>query len=79
MKRLRKILERTIEGIFTVSGAVTTVTILLIVVFLFREGLGLFKSPAVEKGYLLCVNTSNTVSHLSSAQIMDNFDYRTEN
>lgn len=49
MKRLRKILERTIEGIFTVSGAVTTVTILLIVVFLFREGLGLFKSPAVEK------------------------------
>ena len=79
MKRLRKILERTIEGIFTVSGAVTTVTILLIVVFLFREGLGLFKSPAVEKGYLLCVNTSNTVSHLSSAQIMDIFDYRTEN
>lgn len=49
MKRLRKILERTIEGIFTVSGAVTTVTILLIVVFLFREGLGLFKSPAVER------------------------------
>ena len=79
MKRLRKILERTIEGIFTVSGAVTTVTILLIVVFLFREGLGLFKSPTVEKGYLLCVNTSNTVSHLSSAQIMDIFDYRTEN
>ena len=79
MKRLRKILERTIEGIFTVSGAVTTVTILLIVVFLFREGLGLFKSQAVEKGYLLCVNTSNTVSHLSSAQIMDIFDYRTEN
>lgn len=79
MKRLRRILERTVESILTVSGAVTTVTILLIVVFLFREGLGLFKSPAVEKGYALCVNASNPVASLDPVEIKQVFDYQIEN
>lgn len=75
MKRLKKITELFTESILTLSGAVTTITIILIVVFLFREGIGLFKSPSVEKGYLLCVNSSNTVSHLGPKQIMSIFDY----
>lgn len=75
MMRFKRILERTVESILTLSGAVTTVTILLIVVFLFREGLGLFRSPAVEKGYALCVNSSNPVAHLNSQQIKEIFDY----
>ncbi|MBP6430028.1 MAG: phosphate ABC transporter permease subunit PstC, partial [Bacteroidales bacterium] len=61
MKRIKRILERTIESILTVSGAVTSIAILLIVIFLFKEGLGLFKSPSVEKGYSLYVNSKNTV------------------
>lgn len=79
MKKIRKILERFVEGILTVSGAITTITILLIVVFLFREGLGLFNSPSVEKGYNLCVNASNPVLHLSSGDIMKIFDYEATN
>lgn len=79
MKRLRRIIEKLIESILTISGAVTTVTILLIVVFLFREGLGLFKSPTVEKGYALCVNSSNRVAHLNPIQIKEIFDYQIEN
>ena len=79
MKRFKRILERIVESILTVSGAVTTVTILLIIIFLFREGLGLFRSPAVEKGYALCVNSSNTVDHLNSHQIKEIFDYEIEN
>lgn len=79
MKKIRKILERFVEGILTVSGAITTITILLIVVFLFREGLGLFNSPSVEKGYNLCVNASNPVLHLSSVDIMEIFDYEATN
>lgn len=79
MKRLRRIIEKLIESILTVSGAVTTVTILLIVVFLFREGLGLFNSPAVENGYSLCVNTANRVTHLGPYQIKEIFDYEIEN
>jgi phosphate transport system permease protein len=78
MKRFKRILEKGIESMLTLSGAVTTVTILLIVIFLFREGLGLFKSPAVEKGYALCVNASNPVERLSPFQIKEIFDYRIE-
>lgn len=78
MKRLQRIIERIIESLLTLSGAVTTVTILLIVVFLFREGLGLFRSPAVEKGYALCVNSANPVAHLGPQQIKQIFDYQIE-
>lgn len=74
MKRLRRISERIIEALFTVSGAITTIVILLIVVFLFREGLGLFKSPAVENGYSLCVNSANGVTYLDPTQIKEIFD-----
>ena len=66
--------ERLVEGLFTVSSAVTTIVILLIVVFLFREGFGLFKSPAVEKGYSLCVNSANRITHLNPVQIKEIFD-----
>ncbi len=71
-------MRRIIEGIFTLSGAVTTITILLIVVFLFREGFGLFRSPVVEKGYALCLNADNPVQKLTSHQIKQIFDYEIE-
>ncbi len=74
MRKTKRIFDLFIEGLLTVSGAVTTIVILLIVVFLFREGLGLFKSPAVEKGYALCVNADNPVAHLDPVQIKDIFD-----
>lgn len=67
------------EGLFSLSGAVTTVVILLITVFLFCEGLGLFKSSAVEKGYVLCVNSANPVNSLKSYDIKQIFDYEIEN
>lgn len=79
MKRFKRIIEKLIEGILTVSGAVTTIVILLIVVFLFREGAGLFRSPAVEKGYALCVDAGNTVTHLGPKQIKEIFDWEIEN
>jgi len=79
MKRYRRWIEKGVEGLLTLSGAVTTVTILLIVVFLFREGFGLFRSPAVEKGYALCVHASNPVDRLNARQIKELFDYRVEN
>lgn len=75
---MRKFIEKLIEGMLTVSGAVTTITILLIVVFLFREGFGLFRSPAVESGYALCVNASNPVERLDPGQMKKIFDYEIE-
>lgn len=79
MIRFRRLFEKFIESILTVSGVVTTVTILLIVVFLFREGFGLFSAPAVENGYSLCVNSRNSIDNLNPQQITKIFDYETEN
>lgn len=56
------------------SGSITSIAILLIVIFLFKEGLGLFNSPSVEKGYVLCVNASNPIEYLSSHEIKQIFD-----
>lgn len=79
MKRIKKITERFVEAIFTVSGALTSIVILLIVVFLFKEGIGLFSSPAVENGYVLCINTENSVEKLSVTEIKRIFDSEIEN
>jgi len=79
MKQLRKTLERIVEALLTASGAVTTLVIFLIIIFLFKEGFGLFKSPVVEKGYVLCVNEDNPVSDLTAYQIKQVFDVEIEN
>lgn len=62
-----------------VSGGVTSVTILLIVFFLFKEGVGLFGSPAVEQGYVVTVNRENTVRDISPVQLKDVFDSKITN
>lgn len=79
MIRLKKIAARITEGILSVSGAVTSITILLIVIFLFKEGSGLFNASTVEKGYSLCVNAENKVETLSVSQIKRIFDSEIEN
>ncbi|SBW03932.1 conserved membrane hypothetical protein [uncultured Dysgonomonas sp.] len=74
MKQLKRILERIVESILTVSGAVTSISILLIVIFLFKEGFGLFNSPSVEHGYTLVVNSKNAVNKLNVLEIKEIFD-----
>jgi len=78
-KHFRRIYERIIEGILTLSGGITSFTILLIIVFLFKEGIGLFNSPNVEKGYVLAVNASNPVERLTPKEIKEIFDYEFDN
>lgn len=74
MKRFQNIKERFIESIFTVSGALTSIVILLIVIFLFKEGLGLFNAPSVEEGYQLVVHADNPIEELSVNEIKQIFD-----
>ena len=62
-----------------VSGGVTSVTIILIVFFLFKEGIGLFGSPTVEQGYVVAVNRENTVRNLSPVQLKEIFDSEVTN
>ena len=74
MKKLKSVIEFIIEKLFTVSGAVTSIAIVLIVVFLFKEGFGSFDSPSVEKGYALYTNSKNPVDNLSVSEIKHIFD-----
>jgi phosphate transport system permease protein len=73
-KKKNRFLEFLIEWIFRLSGSVTSLIILLISIFLFTEGWGLFNSSSVEKGYVLCVNKSNNITHLTPKQIKEIFD-----
>ena len=78
-KLFKRLPERVIEGLLTISGGITSFTILLIVIFLFKEGSGLFQSPDIEKGYVLAVNAGNPVEHLDTKQIKEIFDYEFSN
>jgi phosphate transport system permease protein len=74
VKFVRKIFEKIIEGFLMLSGGLTSLIVVLIVVFLFREGLGLFGSPAMEPSSVLAVNKTNPVRSLSASQVKNIFD-----
>jgi len=76
---MRRFIEKIVENILRLSGAVTTIIILLMVVFLFKEGFGLFNNPVVERGHVLCVNASNKIDYLNSREIKLIFDGEIEN
>ncbi|MCX6189475.1 MAG: phosphate ABC transporter permease subunit PstC [Bacteroidetes bacterium] len=73
-KTLKKWLEKTIEGILFLSSTITTLTVILIVVFLFKEGKSLFQSTPIEEGFVLAVNKANAAGNLSANQIKNIFD-----
>lgn len=73
-RRFRKFLEAIAERVLMASGAITSLTILLIVVFLFREGSGLFNNTIIENGYTLAVNRNNPIDRLTPEQINDIYD-----
>ena len=71
---MKRFIEKLVEGALLISGSVTSITILLIVIFLFKEASGLFNSPVIEEGYVLAMNKTNPVKKLSSFQIKQIFD-----
>ena len=71
---MKKFLEKIVTGVITCSGFRTSVIILLIVLFLFSEGFGLFSQKTIEDGYALVVNKDNPVNELDAKQIKEIFD-----
>ena len=63
---MKKLLEKIVTGIITCSGFITSLIILLIVLFLFSEGFGLFSQKTIEDGYVLVVNKNNPVNELNA-------------
>ena len=78
-RKLAIVNEKIAETIIRVCGWISSLTILLMVVFLFKEGAGLFSSKQVEDGYILAVNKSNKVDHLGVENIKDIFDMEITN
>jgi len=72
--KLRKLGEKFAEGILFTSSTVTTLTVLFIVYFLFKSGIGLFNVRPVEEGYTLALNGTNPIQELSSKQLKDIFN-----
>lgn len=76
---LKKFKETLIEGLLMISGTVTSLTVLLIVFFLFSEGIGVFTESPVETGYSIALNKTNTVSALSAEQVKNIYDKKITN
>jgi phosphate transport system permease protein len=76
---VKRFIEKLVKGALLISGSITSITILLIVLFLFKEASGLFNSPVIEDGYVLAFNKENPVKHLSSYQIKEIFDSKITN
>ena len=71
---IKKFFEKIAEGALLISGSITSLAILLIILYLFTEASGLFTSPIIEKGYVLAVNDANPITELSPVQIKEIFD-----
>jgi phosphate transport system permease protein len=74
MKSYRKIIERMLEGVLFSSSTITSLAVILIVIFLFREGIGLFNSSPMEKNYVIVVSKQNPVQELTATQIKSIFN-----
>lgn len=77
--RIQKFGERIIESFLLLSGTVTSVTVLLIVWFLFKEGITVFGSSPVEEGNTIAINGANPVKELSAEQLKNIFDQEITN
>ena len=71
---MKRFFEKLAEGVLLISGSITSITILLIILFLFKEASGLFRTPIVEEGYVLALNKDNSVKHLNAYEIKQIFD-----
>lgn len=74
MKSRKYFWESLWEGILKLSGSVTSIAIILIIIFLFTEGFSLFSSKKIEDGYSILVNKNNKIEDVSSSEIKKVFD-----
>ncbi|HYV92550.1 MAG TPA: phosphate ABC transporter permease subunit PstC [Chitinophagales bacterium] len=70
----RRFVEKVIESILMLSSWVTTITVLLIIIFLFSEGVSLFRESPLEKGDVILVNHRNPITRLKAEQIKNIYD-----
>ncbi len=70
----KKFVERFIQGVLMISSSVTTLTVLLIIFYLFKEASGIFTMSPVEAGYTMLAHKDNPVRKLDAEDIKNIFD-----
>ena len=75
----KQIKEKIIESILMLSSAATSITVILIVFFLFIEGAGVFSKKPIDDGFLLAVSIDNPVKKLKPSEIKDIYDQKITN
>lgn len=75
----KKVTETLIEKSLLISSTVTSITVLLIVFYLFKDAAGMFKSTPVEEGSVLLLNSGNPVQKLNEKQVKRIFDQEITN
>src|SRR5665647_1827572 len=78
-KFFKKLFEKLIEGVLTLSGGITSLAVILIVVFLFKEGFGLFSRSTLEDNMVMAVNKTNPLSKIKAANVKEIFDQNITN
>ena len=76
---MKKIFEKIQVGILAGSSLVTSLTVILIIIFLFSEGIGMFHESQLEEGYVLTVNEANPVNEIDATSIKNIFDQNITN
>lgn len=71
---MKKKLGKFIEGILLASSTVTTATVLLIVFFLFSEGISVFKKSPLEGENIVAIHPAAGIEAISATEIKDIFD-----
>jgi len=78
-KFFKKLFEKLIEGVLTLSGGITSLAVILIVVFLFKEGFGLFSRSTLEDNMVMAVNKNNPLPKIKAAYVKAIFDQNVTN
>lgn len=76
---IKRFVEKISESILFLSSTVTTLSVLLIVIFLFKEGLGIFNQDPIEEGQMVVINKNNPIRKVVSADIKNIFDQNITN
>ncbi len=76
---IKRFVEKISESILFLSSTVTTLSVLLIVIFLFKEGLGIFNKDPIEEGQMVVINKNNPIRKVVSADIKNIFDQNITN
>ena len=77
--RLRRFAEPVFESLVKICGYSSGFIVLLMVVFLFKEGITFFSMSPVEEGFVLLVHKENPVKKLTTPVIKDIFDRKITN